>query len=123
MTLIRDYTLDQLLEDKTVAPYVNDTYTGISQEEMIITKLILNATKRVGIDFKNAVMREITEETYDNSEVYKKSHNAKDIIEQEQTLIEVQGNVEEISTESGKKLLPPANNETLQDDLSDIFGE
>lgn len=77
---IQDMTLDQLLSDKTLSKYVNDTYTGISRDEMLITKLVLNATKRVQIDYQSALARELNEKTFDNADVYKKNHNAEEAL-------------------------------------------
>lgn len=77
---IGDMTLEQLLTDKTLAKYVNDTYTGLSSEEMIITKLVLNAVKRVQIDYSSALARELNEKTFDNSDVYVKNHNAEELL-------------------------------------------
>ena len=78
---IADMTLDELLTDKTIAPLVNETYTGLSSEEMIITKLVLNAVKRVQIDYSSALARELNEKTFDNSDVYKPSHTANEVLE------------------------------------------
>lgn len=77
---IQDMTLDQLLADKTIAPYINETYIGLSSEEMIITKLVLNAVKRVQIDYSSALARELNEKTFDNSDVYVKAHNAEEVL-------------------------------------------
>ena len=104
--LVKDMTLEQLLECKESQDLINATYTGLSREEMIITKLVLNATKRVGIDYEKAlpqhanVARELDEKTYDNADVYVKNHTAKDLIEQQQTPVEIETNdIEEITTE------------------------
>ena len=104
--LIKDYTLDQLFACEQIKDLINSTYTGLSREEMIITKLVLNATKRVGIDYEKAlpqhanVARELDEKTYDNADVYVKNHTAKDLIEQQQTPVEIETNdIEEITTE------------------------
>lgn len=77
---IQDMTLDELLADKTIAQFVNDTYTGLSKEEMLITKLVINAVKRIQIDYQSALARELQEKTYDNADVYKKSHNAEQVL-------------------------------------------
>lgn len=77
---IQNMTLDQLLNDATLKKYVNETYTGISQEEMIITKLVINAVKRVQIDYQSALARELNEKTFDNADVYKKNHNAEELL-------------------------------------------
>lgn len=77
---IQEMTLDQLLSDKTLSKYVNETYTGISSEEMIITKLVINAVKRVQLDYQNSLFRELNEKTFDNSDVYKKNHNAEELL-------------------------------------------
>lgn len=80
---IQDMTLDQLLEDKTLAKYINETYTGISKEEMLITKMVLNATKRVQIDYSRCggqLARELNEKTFDNADVYKKQHTAEETL-------------------------------------------
>lgn len=104
--LIKDYTLDQLFACEQIKDLINSTYTGLSREEMIITKLVLNATKRVGIDYEKAlpqhanVARELDEKTYDNADVYVKNHTAKDLIEQQQTPVEIETNdIEEITKE------------------------
>ena len=96
LALMKDMTLDELLTNAEIRKYVNETYTGISQEEMIITKLVLNAVKRVAIDYKNAFMREITETTFDNADVYKRTHNAEELLEQERQLIELNDTTPEI---------------------------
>ena len=77
---IQDMKLEELLADKTLAPLINETYTGLSSEEMIITKLVLNAVKRVQIDYSSALARELNEKTFDNSDVYKKGHNAEEVL-------------------------------------------
>lgn len=82
LTLIKDMTLEQLLDCKEVSGYINSTYTGISKEEMFITKLFLNATKRVNIDYGNAFVRELAEKTFDNADVYTPAHHAKEIVEE-----------------------------------------
>ncbi len=87
-TLMKDMSLDQLLADSTLSPYINETYKGISSEEMIITKLVINATKRVPIDYKNAFSRELYEKTFDNADVYKKNHIATSLMENEKRQIE-----------------------------------
>lgn len=79
---IQDMTLDELLSDKTIASYVNETYTGLSRDEMLITKLVLNAVKRVQIDYSSALARELNEKTFDNADVYRPHHNAAAILEQ-----------------------------------------
>lgn len=77
---IQDMSLDELLVDKTISKYVNDTYIGLSKEEMLITKLVLNAVKRVQIDYSSALARELNEKTFDNADVYKKAHNAEEVL-------------------------------------------
>ena len=77
---IQDMSLEQLLTDKTIATYVNETYTGLSSEEMIITKLVLNAVKRVQIDYSSALARELNEKTFDNADVYVNNHNAEEVL-------------------------------------------
>ena len=77
---IQNMTLDELLNDPTLKGYVNETYTGISQEEMLITKLVINAVKRVQIDYQSALARELNEKTFDNADVYKKNHNAEEML-------------------------------------------
>lgn len=128
LTLIKDMTLDQLLKDPSVAPYVNETYKGLSCEEMIITKLVLNATKRVPIDFTNAFARELLEKTYDNADVYAKSHSnaAEEIIANNQSFIEMQEPIEdEVSTNNpaldNKEQPVNVPNERQARDLQDLF--
>lgn len=77
---MQDMNLEQLLADKTLAPYINETYTGLSSEEMIITKLVLNAVKRVQIDYSSALARELNEKTFDNADVYIPHHNAEETL-------------------------------------------
>ena len=77
---IQDMTLDQLLEDKSLSKLINETYTGLSREEMLITKLVLNAVKRVQINYESALARELNEKTFDNADVYKKNHNAEEVL-------------------------------------------
>lgn len=77
---IQDMTLDQLLGDKTLRKQINETYTGLSGEEMLITKLVINAVKRIQIDYSSALARELNEKTFDNADVYKKSHNAEEVL-------------------------------------------
>lgn len=88
-TLMKDMSLDELLKNDTLAPYINETYKGISSEEMIITKLVINATKRIPIEFKNAFTRELYEKTYDNADVYKKNHDAEELAANENKQIPV----------------------------------
>ena len=97
LTMISDMTLDELLTSKELSKYINDTYTGISQEEMIITKLVINATKRVPVDYTSATQRELLEKTFDNSDVYVKNHNAAELLANEQTALEMKDTVEEIT--------------------------
>jgi len=80
--LMKDMSLEELLYCKGLTKYINNTYTGISKEEMYITKLVLNATKRITIDYGNAYVRELAEQTYDNADVYVDSHNAREIVEE-----------------------------------------
>ena len=77
---IQDMTLDELLSDPMIKPLVNETYTGISKEEMLITKLVLNAVKRVQIDYSSALARELHEKTFDNADVYKPNHTAEQVL-------------------------------------------
>ena len=99
-TLMKDKNLDELLSDPTLAPYINETYKGISSEEMMITKLVINATKRVPIEFKTALSRELLEKTYDNSDVYEKSHMATQLADNEKREIEMKP--VEVDTETGE---------------------
>lgn len=103
ISLMKDMTLDELLSNVELKKYVNETYTGISQEEMIITKLVLNAVKRVAIDYKNAFARELMEDTFDNADVYKRNHNAEELLEQERTLIELNNSTPEIEVKEQPK--------------------
>ena len=105
LALMKDMTLDELLNNAELRQYVNETYTGISQEEMIITKLVLNAVKRVAIDYKNAFMREITETTFDNADVYKRNHCANDLLEQEKKLVELNDTTPEIELQEEPKVV------------------
>lgn len=87
---IANMSLDELLSDKTIAPLVNETYTGLSKEEMLITKLVINAVKRVQIDYSSALARELNEKTFDNSDVYKPNHNAEQILALENKPMDVE---------------------------------
>ena len=135
LRLINEMTLDELLSCDELKPLINDTYTGISSEEMIKTKLVLNAVKRVAIDFSNAFSRELYEKTYDNADVYVKNHNAQQILEQQQTLVECQDDdIKEVSNEDEpaapvEKSVEPAtaDNQELEQisdkDMNELFGE
>ena len=94
--LTKDKTLDELLSDSLLTPYINETYKGISAEEMLITKLVINATKRVPIEYKSAFAREIYEKTYDNSDVYEKNHMAEQLAENEIRQVEVKEDTGEV---------------------------
>ena len=125
LALIKDYSLEQLLTDPNITKYVNDTYTGLSSEEMIITKLILNATKRIPIDYESALARELMEKTYDNADVYVKNHNAEEIIANGMSAIEMQQPVEEEITaqpETVKEEAPTVKT-PLHDDDGVVLGE
>lgn len=98
IALMKDMTLNQLLANQTLAPYINETYKGISSEEMIITKLVINATKRVAIEYSSALSRELLEKTYDNADVYTPSHKADELAQNEAKQIEVK-EVEEVGEE------------------------
>jgi hypothetical protein len=80
MAKIADMTLEQLFADESLKKYINETYTGISREEMIITKLVLNAVKRIPIDYQSGLARELNEKTFDNADVYKQHHNAQEVL-------------------------------------------
>lgn len=120
--LAKDMSLEQLLNDSTLAPYINETYKGISSEEMIITKLIINATKRVAIEYSSALSRELLEKTYDNSDVYEKSHNAKELAQNETKQIEVKE--VEVKEEPVKELeVVEDTGEITESSLADFLGE
>lgn len=121
MAKIQNMGLDELLSDRTLAKYVNDTYTGISREEMLITKLVLNATKRVQIDYQSALARELNEKTFDNSDVYKKAHNAEEVLAMSDApMLE---EVKEVETQEPKEEEPtPEKMENVGYDVDDLFG-
>lgn len=81
---MRDMTLDEILNDKELIKYVNKTYSGISSEEMITTKLIGNAIKRIQINYNNEIERELNERTFDNADVYKSKQKLTELENQEQ---------------------------------------
>lgn len=123
LALIKDMSLDDLLSNSSVASYVNETYKGISAEEMLITKLVINATKRVAIEYGSALRRELLEKTYDNADVYTPSHQASELVANETKQIEVQadenGVVEEKKQdEVVEEVLPQTEN-----DLAALLGE
>lgn len=97
LTLIQDMALDELLSNDICKKYINDTYTGIMGEEMLITKLTINAIKRVQVDYGNAFARELMEKTYDNAYDYEKKQTAKEIVDQEIPLVENKFDEEEIT--------------------------
>lgn len=129
LTLINDMTLDDLLNCDDLKKYINDTYTGISSEEMIKTKLVLNAVKRVAIDYRNAFTRELYEKTYDNANEYVKNHNAQEILEQQQTVLECQDDdVQEITEKADSETAAQVDTTTADQeekvenkDLKDVF--
>lgn len=97
LALIQDKTLDELLACDDVKQYINDTYTGLSKDEMFVTKLIINATKRINIDYSTALARELHEDTFDNSDVYQKARTGKDVVEETIPAIEQeQAQVDEV---------------------------
>lgn len=98
--LIKDMTLDQLLacDELEKEKLINSTYTGISKEEMYITKLTLNATKRVMIDYGSAYINELAEKQYDNSYDYEDKHHAREVIEEQEE------SIEEITIEEPKEI-------------------
>ena len=98
IALMKDMTLDELLANETLTSYINETYKGISSEEMIITKLVINATKRVAIEYSSALSRELLEKTYDNADVYTPSHKADELAQNEAKQIEVK-EVKEVGEE------------------------
>lgn len=122
---IQDMTLDELLTDKTLSSYVNETYTGLSSEEMIITKLVINAVKRIQLDYKSALARELNEKTFDNSDVYAKSHTAQDVLAISNAPAP---NVEEIEFDQPKQEKPNVDEDgVLQEsnngyDVTNLFG-
>lgn len=118
IALMKDYTLDQLLTSHELAPYINETYKGISSEEMIITKLVINATKRVAIEYGSNLKRELIEKTYDNADVYEKSHRSDLLAQNEARQIEIkEANVEEPAPEP-----EPAKKENVDKDTGEVFG-
>ena len=124
LTLIQDMTLDELLKNDTVKEYINDTYTGIMGEEMLITKLTINAIKRVQVDYGNAFKRELIESTYDNAYDYKKK-TATEIVDQEVPLIENNNDVPEITVneETGEVTKPSAEPVKQQPAFDDDGGK
>ena len=40
----------------------------------------MNAVKRVQLDYKSALARELNEKTFDNADVYKPHHNAEEVL-------------------------------------------
>lgn len=107
---IQDMTLDELLADKTLSKYVNETYTGLSREEMLITKLVLNAVKRIQLDYKSALARELNEKTFDNADVYKPQHSAEEVLAMSNApMLDVQ----EIETEEPKQEKPKVDEDGI----------
>ena len=122
---IQDMTLDDLLTDKAVSQYVNETYTGLSGEEMLITKLVINAVKRVQINYKSALARELNEKTFDNADVYKKSHNAEEVLAMSNAPLL---DVKEVETEESKDETPNVDEDgVVQEqpgyDVAALFGD
>lgn len=135
--LMKDMSLDELLADPNLAPYINETYKGISSEEMIITKLVINATKRVAIEYGSALSRELLEKTYDNADVYTPSHQADKLAANETKQIEIQ-EVKEVKEEKTREtVIDDATGEVVavsepgteephfanDDDLASFLGE
>lgn len=120
--LAKDLTLDELLSNDTLKSYINETYRGISSEEMIITKLVINATKRVAIEYGSNLKQELIEKTYDNSDVYVKNHKAEELEQNETKQIEIQ----EVEAKSEEKEFI-VNKETGEVDqpksLEELFGD
>lgn len=135
---IQDMSLDELLSDKTITPLVNETYTGLSKDEMLITKLVLNAVKRVQIDYSSALARELNEKTFDNADVYAKNHNAEEVlamshapmldvneIETEKPSVDEDGVVQEepLNAQIIKAKEQAKKSEPIDDDFYAIFEE
>lgn len=129
IALAKDMNLEQLLNDPSLSSLINETYKGISSEEMIITKLVINATKRVAIEYSSALSRELLEKTYDNADVYTPSHKADELAQNEAKQIEVK-EVEEVGEEKSHEpkevevveetgeVVPPT-----ESDLASFLGE
>lgn len=112
LELIKDMTLEQLLTDKTIAENINDTYIGLSSEEMITTKLINNAIKRVPVDYGSALAKSLMESTYDNADVYQKQ-SAADLVDQAIPQIERQDAVKEIEFDNDGVVISKNKNKVL----------
>ena len=103
---INKMSLDEMLEDELLRAYISPTYKGISQEEMLITKMIINAVRRVPIDFSTVLSKELYENTYDTSDVYQDNHYAiseQPLVEEYQKDNGIDDN--EISLDKNKELL------------------
>ena len=133
IALAKDKSLEELLVDPNLAPLINETYKGISSEEMIITKLVINATKRVAIEYGSALKRELLEKTYDNSDVYTPSHQAEELAQNEAKQIEIHEVKEvekkpepkkiEVKEETGEVIKEEELPEPTDDDLAAFLGE
>lgn len=117
---INNLSLDELLADTEAKKYINDTYTGISADEMIITKLIINATKRIAIDFETAFTRELLENTFDNSDVYVKDHHR--TVEEVLPQLEVQDSSVKEFDDNGE-LTVESKTESKVKEISDLLDD
>lgn len=71
MEYIKDKPLDEMLDDEKLAKVISPSYRDyISREEMITTKLINNAIKRIPKDFDNAFVSESYQKTFDTEGLY-----------------------------------------------------
>ena len=129
IALAKDMSLEDLINDPKLSTLINETYKGISSEEMIITKLVINATKRVAIEYGSALKRELLEKTYDNSDVYTPSHKAEELAQNEAKQIEIQ-EVKEVEPEPKKIEVEEETGEVIQEieppteqDLASFLGE
>lgn len=119
---INSLSLDELLKDNEAKRFINQTYTGISADEMLITKLIINATKRIAIDYGSAFKRELLEKTYDNSDVYVKEHRTVDEVLPQLEVADAE--VKEFDSE-GELVEPTPEQkvETATKEVADLFND
>lgn len=103
---IADYSLEQLFADKDIQEYISPAWkSGSSKEDMILRKMMNNATKKYPKNFENAFITEAYESTYEDYDQYKKVNTGEqfDFTTPEEVVEEIENNS---STQQVKSVMP-----------------
>lgn len=115
---IADYSLEQLFNDKSIQEFISPAWkSGSSKEDMILRKMMNNATKKYPKNFENAFISEAYESTYEDYEQYKKVNSGEqlDFTTQEQIAEEIENNS---STKIVESVLPTG--EIITEEIKDL---